>query len=385
MPARYRHRPGRPKPHIAIVRRDGEERAVGFELEADARQLVELVQQEEDARDEWLSGFGAPTATALRGWLLTYGPTMARSTRETASGLIETHLAPWFGERDLRQITEGDLIAFCEHTIETARAAAPPRKGTSVAANALSILRTVCTHHVDAGVLARNPAKGARELAARVARAYEAEVPSADAWTLAETATLLRLAETYEPRIHAPLLFLLHTGCRRGEMIGLRWEAVDLGRRRVTIRRARVRGQDRAPKSGRARQVPLSGDLAVALEVMAATRQSREGLHSDPGYVFRPADAGQWDEHNFGRSWRRLRARAAKEGVRPLKLHCTRHTFATLALEGGRSVSWVARVLGHADPALTLRTYAHVVERDDGEEMGFLDAPAGKAGREGAG
>jgi hypothetical protein len=45
--------------------------------------------------------------------------------------------------------------------------------------------------------------------------------------------------------------------------------------------------------------------------------------------------------------------------------------FATLALESGRSIRWVAKILDHSDPALTLRTYAHVLERED-DGMEFL-------------
>lgn len=61
------------------------------------------------------------------------------------------------------------------------------------------------------------------------------------------------------------------------------------------------------------------------------------------------------------RVWQRVRRKAQKQGVRPLKLHCARHTWATLALQAGKSLRCVADVLGHADPALTLRVYAHAM------------------------
>ena len=60
-----------------------------------------------------------------------------------------------------------------------------------------------------------------------------------------------------------------------------------------------------------------------------------------------------------------------------LNMHCCRHTFATLALEAGRNIKWVAEVLGHSDPSITLRTYAHAIHRD-ADGMGFLSAPAEK-------
>jgi len=64
--------------------------------------------------------------------------------------------------------------------------------------------------------------------------------------------------------------------------------------------------------------------------------------------------------------------RAQALGVRPLRLHCTRHTWASLALASGKSVRWVAEQLGHADPALTLRVYAHAM-REEESDLSFLE------------
>ena len=85
------------------------------------------------------------------------------------------------------------------------------------------------------------------------------------------------------------------------------------------------------------------------------------------------SEAGTAPEpRNLERVWFRVRRRAHKEGVRPLKLHCTRHTWATMALDAGRSVRWVADALGHADPALTLRVYAHAMH-DEERDLSFAE------------
>lgn len=78
----------------------------------------------------------------------------------------------------------------------------------------------------------------------------------------------------------------------------------------------------------------------------------------------------------FNRAWQRLRRCFAKKGVRRLTLHSARHTWATLALQAGKSIKWIADQLGHSDPAFTLRIYAHSLP-DESQDLGFLDFEAG--------
>ena len=62
-------------------------------------------------------------------------------------------------------------------------------------------------------------------------------------------------------------------------------------------------------------------------------------------------------------------------------LQSTRHTWASLALQAGRSIRWVADPLGHADPAMTLRVYAHLIPNDE-PDLSFLDFESANRGSE---
>ena len=91
-----------------------------------------------------------------------------------------------------------------------------------------------------------------------------------------------------------------------------------------------------------------------------------------PELVFCSETGGPLDERNVNRTWDRLRRKAQKQGVRPLRLHDARHTFASLALASGKSVRWVAGQLGHSTAELTLRVYAHAL-REEETDLSFLD------------
>jgi hypothetical protein len=119
----------------------------------------------------------------------------------------------------------------------------------------------------------------------------------------------------------------------------------------------------------------MAESLALELfDLLAVRRQEAmaNGWPELPEWVF-CSEAGTAPEPgNVDRVWRRVRRRAAKEGVRPLKLHCARHTWATMALHAGKSEGWVADQLGHSDPALTLRVYAHAMPEDE-TDLSFAD------------
>ncbi len=341
-----------------------------FATKAEAIEWKNALELEENSRNRWITPGALRCDQVFEAWLTTFRHTLAESTEQTAEGLIRNHLTPYFGSRDLSLIRNTDVLEFVGQIMESG-------KSSSLAFNCVSLMRRVCSLHVEAGLLDSNPAAGAQKLVSRVARRYETEVKRVASWTFDESRTLLEIAAAKERTIYPAVLAMLHTGMRRGEVLALRWDDVDFDRSRITIRRAKVRGKITVPKSGKAREVPLSPELSEVLSDLAETRHRREGL-TDPGWVFLTAGGQQHMERNFSRSFTRLTTAAAKKKVRPLHLHCCRHTFATLALESGRNIKWVAEILGHFDPTITLRTYAHAMHKDD-DDLGFLAKPRGES------
>jgi integrase len=332
-----------------------------------AERIVSQINSEEQAADHWMVGGALPCDEACRGWIKTHKAELSVSTEATNRSLIENHVAPYFGSRDLRTITRDDIRAFAEERFEAELSAA-------TITNALSVLRRVCSLHVDAGLLDINPATGCGDMVKRISRRYAGQgIREVDAWTRDEVATLLATAKAHEPYVYPVLLAALATGMRRGELLALRWEHIQPDG--IRVRDSLVRGRIKGPKSDKPRNVPLSPEIKNLLEELRGSRRSREGLWAEPGIIFTTATGGTWDEHNFGRAWRRLRARCVddqgKALVRPLSFHCCRHTFASWALDAGKSIVWLQHALGHASPETTLRRYSHWVKPEQ-EDMGFL-------------
>lgn len=172
----------------------------------------------------------------------------------------------------------------------------------------------------------------------------------------------------------SPLWYLaLATGMRRGELLGLRWKDVDLDGSALTIRQSSTftsKGREldgpKTPGSVRtlALQAPVITRLRAHRLAQLQDRLAKVEVWVDRDLVF----AGEMGEGVWEATVRRgLLAGVEVAGVPRIRVHDLRHTFATLALLDGNPVHLVARRLGHANPAQTLRTYAHCLPSSDRE------------------
>jgi integrase len=148
----------------------------------------------------------------------------------------------------------------------------------------------------------------------------------------------------------ACICLALHTGLRKGEVLGLRWCDVDLTTRRLTI----ARSYDTTPKSGRPRHLWLP---EASVPMLAAWK--KECPRSAPDLVFpigRSSPRGAKKDAMFG-----LPRLLADAGCRPLKRpwHALRHTFASHFIMQGGNILTLQKILGHSDLKMTL-VYAHL-------------------------
>lgn len=301
---------------------------------------------------------------ALRRWFKGYKPTFSPSFADVAETNIERHLIPAFGKLRITEIEERHLLQFIGE--KTAEGTKPGPLKASTISNILSVLRRVLALAVDDGVIQRNPCRNLGRLLAKVKRQQSEQVEHVSAWSREEVAKLLEVARENEPGFCSLLAFLLHTGCRKGEARAVKWEDVDWYASRVLIRRSISRGRLTPPKSGKARSVALSPALAVILRDLLSQRRKeclKRGWPDVPEWIFCSETGGLLDERNVTRSWYRVRRKAQANGVRPLRLHDARHTYASLMLRRGVPPAYVSRQLGHSSIQVTVDLYGHFIPR----------------------
>jgi site-specific recombinase XerD len=150
--------------------------------------------------------------------------------------------------------------------------------------------------------------------------------------------------------LHACVHTALHTGLRRGELFGLRWQDLDLGARRLSVARSFLR----TPKSGKTRHLRLA---AAAAQVLADWRplcpRTAENVVF-PVVTAEPRMGGRTDQLGLGAL---LLAISGRELLHPW--HALRHTFASHFLMSGGSIVALQQLLGHAEVTTTM-VYAHL-------------------------
>ncbi len=168
--------------------------------------------------------------------------------------------------------------------------------------------------------------------------AMEKENNRRDRWLIyKEEEQLIQVAP---PWLREIILFALHTGMRRGEILSLTWQGVDLFRRTVTVFRS---------KNGERRTIPINQTVMALLKEKGKVRSLKTNL------VFRSSAHTPINKDNLRRAFTLAVTRTK---IEDFHFHDLRHTFATRLIQQGVEIYKVQRLLGHKSPIMTQR-YAH--------------------------
>jgi integrase len=315
-----------------------------FRTKTDADRWLSAVEAD-ILRGAWLNeDLGRePFGNYARRWLRDH-PKIGPRYRETCERNLRLHLVP-LHDVPLRALTPAAVREWYSSALRGSG-------GRISIQQAYRFLRAVMNTAVRDGAIVKNPCQIA---GAGSDRAKERPIAS--------PAEVVALVEAITPRYRAAVLLAAWCGLRRGEVLGLRPDDVDLAARCVIVRRNRVEllstrtSFDAEPKTD-------AGKRTVALPphvlpVLAEHMASWAG----PDRVFVGRDGRPMRGDAMRQAFDRARRKAGMPGFR---FHDLRHTGQTLAAATGATVKDLMRRLGHASPAASYR-YLHAVDGRDAE------------------
>jgi integrase len=287
---------------------------------------------------------------------------LSASTLRDYRNVVNGYLLPEFGASTaLEQITTERIDEFRERMLEEGRLS---RRSVQ---KVLVLLHGVLKRAKRRKWIASNPAEDVERV--RVRRSGDFNVLSP-----AEVAAVARAASS--EWLGALFTVAAFTGLRLGELRALRWGDVDFAKRAILVRRnLPSHGDERSPKSGKVRSVPLIDQAAVALDGLSR----REHFTGPDDRVFCSATGGAFDDgparDEFYAALERAELGHLRTKADPVVFHDLRHTFGTLG-----AAIWplhdLQGYMGHADIQTTMIYVHHVPKTAAADEMSRAVASA---------
>jgi len=296
-------------------------------------------------------------------WFEAASPGWARTTVSHTRSVIDCYLKPHLGHLHLAKLTTEDIDDFYGHLLRAGgRNDRPLAPGT--VARVHGVLHRALGQAVRWEWVWLNPASNASP--PRVPPA-EIRPPSPE-----QVARLLDAARQDDPALFCFIRLAASTGARRGQLLALRWNAIDWEAGAVAFTRALVQGPHgpelRPTKSHRTHRADLDG---ATLGILEDHRARVEVQASGCGTVLAESAFVFSLEPNGSMPWlpnwvtKRFIAQRRAAGFGSFRLHDLRHFMATQMLAAGIPIMTVAQRLNHARASTTLNVYAHAIPGGD--------------------
>jgi integrase len=169
---------------------------------------------------------------------------------------------------------------------------------------------------------------------------------------------------TSEPWFRVALLAAIHTGCRRGELLALRYSDIAKGCLAVTRSVDEGTREYKSPKNGKSRTIPVSPVLRDALDSLKAHQDANE-VPNIQGLIFRRPDGSPVSPAAFSTAVSTLMGSVLGHGT----AHDLRDTFASTLYAATKDLLLVSKLLGHSSPTITAKRYATIFQDNAAEAI----------------
>jgi integrase len=290
-----------------------------------AKDLRRLIDQGVDPLEKRNNRREAPTVSDLwEEYQTIHLPTLSSRSQTDQRSMWVKHILPELHSTAVRELTSRQI-----DELHAKISAATPTRANRV----LEVFRKALNLAVRWDWIEKNPSDGFRRNTEHSRERYL----SKDEYNL-----IFRALDRMPNRKAANAIrLLILTGARRGEVLGLEWEDLDLG---LGIwNRPPHKSKDRKRK-----RIPLSNEALILLKAMGETK--------DETFLFPTSTGGHLSDIN--RPWRWLRK---ETGMHDLRVHDLRHSFASILVSSGETLETIGKLLGHSQHQTTMR-YAHLMD-----------------------
>ena len=301
-------------------------------------------------------------AEHLRNWLQGYVKTnCSQRTYDGYQAIIEHHLIPNLGYYQLKQLHIQAIQAYYGKACE--------KLSSRTVHHQHRVLSQSLKYAVRQGYLGRN-----------VCELVDPPSPKGKSMrTLTQSEVTDLLISAQDSHFYPVIYTAVSTGLRQAELLGLRWRDIDIASRSISVNQVlyKRRGIYRfiPPKTEHSRRRVRMTDKLV--EFLGEYRLEREQLYHQLGKTITPDDLvfanvegkpldPSFLSHTFGKIVKRA-------GLKDVRFHDLRHTFASLMLLNGVSPKVISEALGHSSVAFTMDVYSHILPGMQEDAMALLD------------
>jgi len=280
------------------------------------------------------------------------------STQYNYKGYLQGHIYPHIGSITIDKIRKKDLkLLFDKLSIKGLR--------LSTCRTIKIPLNGVLDHAVDSEWIDSNPLKNIKS-------GKDSAKNEVDPLTEKDAISLLDEMQKHRDGVfYPPVLCLLRTGIRIGELQALTWADVDFENRLIDINKTYWRGNISSTKNKKTRKVDMSNQLTEVLRELKQIQWKRFAGKNVPQWVFSEQMSNVLCCETLRRAINRCLEVA---GLRHIRIHGLRHTYATTRLLKGHNIGDVSYQLGHSDIAVTYNTYTHWIPGKFKSEVDELDS-----------
>lgn len=285
------------------------------------------------------------------------------STFKTYHQVINTHILPQFESVQISRITHQMLISFVNEKYDR-------RYSKNYVAKLIAVLKMLFQYAVDHGYLIKNPAEKLKK--------QEEKNTVTTFWTEEEMNKFLKVAKEYA--YYPAFLLALSCGCRKGEILGMTWDAIDFDNCIVNIKQIltndgkKLENKAKNQQSIRSIKIPSNviEELRVFKQEFDEKKRTLKGNFAKYNLVVSSKNGAPVSPRNISRTMDII---IKKAGVPRITFHSLRHTHATLLMQKGVNMKVVSERLGHSDIRTTMNRYTHVaptLQEEAAEIIGSL-------------